>query len=165
MFKQRFKQRSGRFIEIKFEILDRVYRKTSIGIVDFFFVLTNKLPPGTFCRICRLCLVWQNMISFKRRSNRAGTYLSILHISMSGCFEFVWVEKSNPILRQKEILKSEVKQISRLCDVSQSAIHLNQKEVQIMMGCHHSCVDFSAPSILPPRVRVLSTPSKLSSIY
>ena len=30
-----------------------------------------------------------------------------------------------------------------------------------LKGCHHSSVDSSAPSILPPRVRVPSTPSML----
>ena len=33
------------------------------------------------------------------------------------------------------------------------------------MGCRHSSVDSSAPSILLPRVQVLSTPSTLLSIY
>ena len=32
-------------------------------------------------------------------------------------------------------------------------------------GFHHSSVDLSAPSILPPQVQVLSTPSMLVSIY
>ena len=35
----------------------------------------------------------------------------------------------------------------------------------MLVGCHHSSVDSSAPSILPPQVRVPSTPSMLSSIY
>ena len=33
------------------------------------------------------------------------------------------------------------------------------------LGWRHSSVDLSAPSILPPRVRVTSTPSILLSIY
>ena len=33
------------------------------------------------------------------------------------------------------------------------------------LGCRHSSVDLSAPSILPPRVRVPSTQSNLLSIY
>ena len=32
-----------------------------------------------------------------------------------------------------------------------------------MMGCRHSSVDSSAPTILPARVQVLSTPSTLLS--
>ena len=35
----------------------------------------------------------------------------------------------------------------------------------IKMGCRYSSVDSSAPSTLPPRVRVPSTPSTLFSIY
>ena len=41
------------------------------------------------------------------------------------------------------------------------------KEVRnnIFLGCRHNSVDSSAPSILPPQVRVPSTPSMLFSIY
>ena len=32
-------------------------------------------------------------------------------------------------------------------------------------GCHYNSVDLSAPTILPPRVRMLSTPYMLLSMY
>ena len=37
--------------------------------------------------------------------------------------------------------------------------------INATVGCRHSSVDSSAPSILPPRVRVPSTPSMLFLIY
>ena len=41
----------------------------------------------------------------------------------------------------------------------------NSTEKKVISGCHHSSVDLSSPSILPPQVRVPSTPSTLFSIY
>ena len=38
-------------------------------------------------------------------------------------------------------------------------------KIRNMLGCRHSSVDSSAPSILLPRVQVPSTPSMLFSIY
>ena len=37
--------------------------------------------------------------------------------------------------------------------------------LQLPVGCRYSSVDSSAPSIMPPRVQVQSTPSTLFSIY
>ena len=42
---------------------------------------------------------------------------------------------------------------------------LNHHNHRLALGCRHSLVDSSMPSILLPRVRVRSTPSMLSSIY
>ena len=40
----------------------------------------------------------------------------------------------------------------------------NLKDI-VLVGCRHSSLDLSAPSILPPRVWVPTTPSTLFSIY
>ena len=40
-----------------------------------------------------------------------------------------------------------------------------RKKKNCIWGCRHGSVDLSVPSILPPRVRVQSTPSTLFSIY
>ena len=42
---------------------------------------------------------------------------------------------------------------------------MNKRKHILLLGCHDSSVDSSAPSILTPQVRVPSTPSTLLPIY
>ena len=57
------------------------------------------------------------------------------------------------------------RKITNMQSIGYSKIFKRSECLKQAMGCRHGSVDSSVPSILPPRVRVPSTPSMLLSIY